>query len=283
MREKLLEKALNYIELNLKERLILEDIAAVANYSPWHFHRLFVATTGITVGEYIRKRRLSEAYRELVCSDKPIKQLSAEYQFDSQAAFTRSFKNFCGSNPGEMRRKMNPFMHYQAKLTIRNKGETMQNPRIIHKESFKVIGKSTLSTMKNNTIPALWGSFGEYCDKIPGTLNPEVGLGICFFEDMPEMTDETPFTYLAGMEVNADQPAPEGMQSRAVPEADYAVFEHHGSLDNLHSTYEAIYRDWLPESGYERAQSDDFELYDERFDYGKPHSVMEIWVPVVKK
>lgn len=54
-------------------------------------------------------------------------------------------------------------------------------------------------------------------------------------------------------------------------------------LDTLHDTYAAIYDQWLPQSAYDRAKSDDFELYDERFNYGKPDSIMEIWVPVRKK
>ena len=283
MQDRLLQKALGYIEANLKDKLSLEDIAEVANYSPWHFHRLFLAKTGVTVGEYIRKRRLSEACKELLCSDKPIKKLASEYLFESQAAFIRSFKSFCGSTPGEMRRKLQPEISFQAITTLKTKGEKMLNPKFVHKAAFKVIGRSTLSTMKNNTIPALWGTFGEFCDKIPGQVNPEVGLGICYFEEMPEMTDDTPFTYLVGMEVNTDQEAPKDMQSRIVPEADYAVFEHKGSLDTLHDTYAAIYDQWLPQSAYDRAKSDDFEVYDERFNYGKPDSIMEIWVPVLKK
>jgi len=279
----LIDKALNYIELHLREKLHLEDIAEVANYSPWHFHRLFVATTGITVGEYIRKRRLSEASRELAYTNKPIKQLASDYQFESQAAFTRSFKSFSGSTPGQMRRCLQPLLHFQAKLLISKKGEIMQNPKIIHKTAFKVIGISCQSTMKNNTIPALWDDFMKICDKIPNATEKDTAYGICFFEKMPEMTDDTPFTYMASLEVATDAVAAKGFQCRQVPEADYAVFEHKGSLDTLHDTYAAIYGEWLPQSGYERCNTDDFERYGEDFAYGKPESVMGIWVPVVKR
>lgn len=279
----LLERALRYIEQHLKATMTLEDIAFAANYSPWHFHRLFLAFTGVTVGEYVRKRRLSEASRELALGSKAIKQLAAEYQFESQAAFTRSFKSFSGCTPGEMRRHLRPLLNYQARITLQGKGETMLNPTFKTKPAFRVIGKTCQSTMKNNTIPALWGTFGTYCDSIPGTIHSRTALGICYFEDCGEMTDETPFTYLAGMEVNPGQAVPEGMVARDVPTAEYAVFEHHGSLENLHNTYNAIYGQWMPHSGYERSQVDDFEVYDERFKFGEPDSIMEIWVPVSKK
>ncbi len=279
----LLERALRYIEKHLKEAISLDDIAFAANYSPWHFHRLFMAFTGITVGEYVRKRRLSEASRELAFGAKPIRQLAREYQFESQASFTRSFKVFSGCTPGTMRKNLQPLLNYQARITLKGKGDNMLKPIIKSKAAFRVIGKSCQSTMKNNTIPALWETFGTYCEAIPGVLVPNAAIGVCYFEGSEEMTDDTPFTYLAGMEVKPDQTVPAGMTHRDVPEAEYAVFEHHGSLVSLHDTYNAIYGEWLPQSGYTRAEADDFELYDERFTFGKDESIMEIWVPIVKK
>lgn len=281
-RTALLERALRNIEAHLKEGMTLDDIAFEANYSPWHFHRLFMAFTGITVGEYVRKRRLSEASRELAFGSKPIRQLAQEYQFESQASFTRSFKSFCGCTPGLMRRQLQPLLAYQAKISLKHKGENMLAPKMMSKAAFRVIGKSCESTMNNNKIPALWETFGQFCEQIPGVLNPDTGLGICYFVDMADMNDDTPFTYLAGMEVKPDQEVPEGMSFRDVPAAEYAVFEHIGSLVNLHDTYDSIYGEWMPKSGYSRAEADDFELYDERFKYGAPESVMEIWVPVIK-
>lgn len=281
--EHLIEKALRYIEAHLTQKLCLEDIAEAANYSPWHFHRLFFACYGITVGEYIRKRRMSEASRELAFSDRPIKQIAAEYQFESQAAFSRSFKNFCGTSPGKMRQQLKPILCFEAITKKPKKGEIMQQPKIIHQPGFRVIGKTCRSTMNNNTIPALWDEFNKVCSKIPGAIEEGSAYGICYFEEITEMTNDTPFTYLAGIKVANDQAAGEGLVTRDVPAADYAVFEHHGSLETLGQTYDSIYSNWLPDSGYNRKDSDDFERYDERFQYGKPESVMEIWVPVIKK
>lgn len=162
------------------------------------------------------------------------------------------------------------------------KGEKMLSPKMKTKAAFRVIGKTCESTMKQNNIPALWDQFGKFNPQIPGILNPQAAIGVCYFEEMDKMTDDTPFTYLAGMEVKPDQEAPEGMLARDVPAAEYAVFEHVGSLATLHETYDAIYGEWMPKSGYSRAEADDFELYDERFKFGQPDSVMEIWVPIVR-
>lgn len=279
-RHKLIEKALRHIEEHLKDSLSLEEIAAVANYSPWHFHRLFYSSTGATVGEYIRKRRLSEASRELVGSDRPIKQIAADYRFESQAAFTRSFKSFCGSTPGRLRKQARSLICYQPRITFKASGEPMKEPKITRKEGFRVIGIGCVTTMNTNSIPALWDEFNKICPNIPGARDQDAALGVCFYEETEEMTGDTPFRYLASMKVSSDAQLPEGMWERVVPASEYAVFEHQGSLDTLHDTYAAIYNDWFPTSGRQRKNADDFELYDDRFNYGKPDSIMEIWIPI---
>lgn len=278
-----LDKAIRFIEAGLKTRLILEDIASEANMSAWHFHRVFLASTGITVGEYIRKRRMSEAAKELVFTAKPIKLLAGEYQYESQASFTRSFTAVYGLSPGKLRRQVGPLQFFDAMIKMQ-KGDTMITPVIKQKDGFRVVGISSQNTMKNNNIPNLWNDFNQkVCGTVKDVINPGVALGICFFVDCAEMNEDTPFTYLAGMEYSKDMPVPEGLEFRDVPTADYAVFEHHGSLDTLSDTYNSIYSSWLPNSEYQRRDSDDFELYDQRFKYGFDDSVMEIWVPIVKK
>jgi AraC family transcriptional regulator len=88
---------------------------------------------------------------------------------------------------------------------------------------------------------------------------------------------------MAGFAVTKVDEVPPGMSVRGIPEGDYAVFEHQGALDTLGATYDQIYREWLPASEYEVDPRDDFELYDDRFDYGKAESIMEIWIPIKKK
>lgn len=278
-----IQKALDHIEAHLKEQLLLEDIADVANYSPWHFHRMFLAATGFGVGEYIRKRRMSEASRELAYSDKPIKCVASDYLFESQAAFTRAFKAYSGVTPGKLRQLFGPLISFRPiVLHATTKGEIMIKHSIRHKDAFILVGMSTQTTMKNNVIPQLWLSFNYECKKIQNTIHKNTCLGICLADPSVEMNDDTPFTYIAGMEVSDGDQIPEGMLLHEVPAADYAVFEHIGSLETLDKTYATIYGEWFPQSEFSPQHGFDFELYDERFRYGAPDSIMEIWVPVKK-
>ncbi len=282
-----LNRALAHIEQHLTEKIELEDLADTANYSAWHFHRLFHAIVGYGVGDYIRRRRFSEASHELVFTTSPILDIAQKYQFESQAAFTRAFKSFHGITPGLMRSQHGPVIRFSPinlNQYIRHyrKGDFIMQPRFEHKDKFTVAGLTTQSTMSNNTIPQLWDRFNKQEKEIKNPVS-ECCIGVCYYVPMENMCPNTPFTYMAGMQVMSETDCPEGMEVRTVPACDYAVFEHKGALDTLQKTYDYIFREWLPASEYEFVNQDDFEIYDERFAFGKPESIMEIWIPVKKK
>jgi len=75
---------------------------------------------------------------------------------------------------------------------------------------------------------------------------------------------------------------PAGMLAYTVPQAEYAIFEHHRLMDKMHQTYEYIYSVWLQENGYVMAEADALEIYDQRFEANEPDSIFENWVPIKK-
>ena len=99
----LLNRAIHYIEGHLTAPASVEDAATVVGYSRAHFSRTFLAVTGITPVAYLRKRRLTEAARELTTTSRRILDIALDYQFQSQEALTRSFKQEFGVSPGYYR------------------------------------------------------------------------------------------------------------------------------------------------------------------------------------
>ena len=103
IKKTLIQSSIEYIENHLLEELTLEQIAAYAGFSPYHFHRLFRRTTGMNIADYIRQRRLSQASVLLLHSHTPILDIALHCHFESQEAFTRSFKKIYGLPPGRYR------------------------------------------------------------------------------------------------------------------------------------------------------------------------------------
>lgn len=89
------------------------------------------------------------------------------------------------------------------------------------------------------------------------------------------------FSYIIAAEVTDTENLPEGMVSRTIPEATYAVFTARGRMpDSIQNAFKHIYREWLPNSDYQRSESAEFELYDERCQRGERAEV-DIYIPVV--
>lgn len=84
--------AIDYIEDHLHERLDLETIAQAVHYSKYHLHRMFTDTAGLTLGTYVQRRRLTEAARLLVFTDRPILEIALCAGYESQQAFTDIFR-----------------------------------------------------------------------------------------------------------------------------------------------------------------------------------------------
>src|SRR5438445_286261 len=93
-------RRLEHIDRELDQPLELETLARVANFSPFHFHRLFTAWMGETLGDYMRRRRLELAAQRLVAQPRlPVLQVALSVGFGSTEAFARAFKTRFGSTP----------------------------------------------------------------------------------------------------------------------------------------------------------------------------------------
>ena len=291
-----IERSVDFIEDNLLEELTLERVAAAACFSPYHFHRIFKALAGESVGSYIRKRRIAQAAEELLSGARNILDIALDYRFQSHEAFSRSFKKACGLTPGGYRKKgMRLRILLKKRLDIgalrHLRGGVTMEPRIVRKESFKVVGMEITTTLKSNwanrDIAKLWTRFHARMDEIVNRTNPPVAYGICgnVAEEPspPEKTEDTEYTDLVSVEASGFDDIPEGMTGRTIPERTYAVFTHKGPLfpNHLQQTYDYIYGTWVPQSGYELDGGFDFEFYDERFTtVDDDASELDIYVPI---
>jgi len=99
-----MHRVLEYIDQHLDEQLELDILAKVANFSSFHFHRLFTAWLGETLGDYVRRRRLETAAVRLVTQPRlAVTQVALSVGFGSTEAFARAFKTRFRATPTEWR------------------------------------------------------------------------------------------------------------------------------------------------------------------------------------
>jgi AraC family transcriptional regulator len=277
------QNAVNYIESNLYEPLDLLEVAQTAGCSLFHFHRIFQATAGYSLKEYIRKRRLAEAAKELRDTNKGILDIAFDFGYESQEAFTRAFQKETGRNPGEFRKTRASFMSFHAinfKTTKLIREKNKIKPEIIEKEDFIVIGPAIRINNENfggfKRIPKFWKDCNEknIYQYIPNRKNNNFCYGIC----MDFKGNE--FTYMIGIEANSLEQIPEDMIGRKIPKAKYAVFTARGPCtQSIQDLTHYIFSDWIFNSGYTLTDAPELELYDDRFN-DSDESETDIYMPI---
>ena len=96
--------ALEHIASHLGEPLSTREIAKVAHLSPWHFHRVFRAVTGATLGDVIRAMRLESGASALRNSDLTVTRIALDCGYESGEALSRAFRRHFGMSPSHYRR-----------------------------------------------------------------------------------------------------------------------------------------------------------------------------------
>lgn len=112
--------AIDYIENNLVDKLDLNTVAAAVHYSKHHLHRVFTNTVGLTIHDYVQRRKLTEAAKLLVFSDKPIIEIALLAGYESQQAFTTIFKLMYKKSPNQYR-EAEEFYPLQLQYILNNR------------------------------------------------------------------------------------------------------------------------------------------------------------------
>ena len=99
----IVSQAIRYIEDHLDKKLDLETVASALHYSKYHLHRIFTKIVGLTVHEYVQRRQLTEAAKLLAFSKRSIMEIALSSGYESQQAFTSSFKAMYKMTPAEFR------------------------------------------------------------------------------------------------------------------------------------------------------------------------------------
>lgn len=103
--ESIVEKTISYIENHLNEDLSLDELAKNLHYSKFYLERVFAESIDCTVYRYIKERRLAEAARKLIETDKPIVEIALEARYSTQQAFTLAFRKRYLCTPQDYRKK----------------------------------------------------------------------------------------------------------------------------------------------------------------------------------
>ena len=250
-----INKVVAYINDHLDESLDLKTLAEVAALSEFHFHRVFKALKGASIGAHISRLRIEAAARLLRYSALSIEDIAFNIGYEAPAALSKAFKNQYGITPTKYRTNKDIYI---MKKEIINPDLALKAPKIMELEP------------KNLIYVALTGEYGtldygKAYEQLWAVVKSQKlftkGIeSICVSYDDPKITEAS----LQRSEVSLaiHKPAhPEGEVScKTLAGGKYAVFFYQGSYSHLSAVYDAAMR-WVIDSEYEVREEPTFEKY----------------------
>ena len=287
-----MHQVLEHIDRHLDERLELDSLSRVANFSSFHFHRLFAAWMGETLGEYLRRRRLEVGALRLVTQPRvPVLQVALSVGFGSAEAFARAFKARFGATPSGWRAR-----EHRKHDQVERKPDQAVVEGVAHDGNMKntSIDLNIKLVDRQPVTVAYLRHVGPYgpglADFWMNTLAPWMATnnllgrpryGIS--HDDPRITEPDKLRYDAGVEVPQDFAGTGPYQKTVIPGGKYASGRFKGTGDQIGAAWDSILREWLPGSGMQLDARPFFEYYpvDAAYDPQTGAFECDICIPVV--
>ncbi len=281
------QRALDYIEAHLQGELDVAAAAREAACSPFYFQRLFGILCSMSLGEYVRARRLTLAGRDLAAGSAKVLDTALKYGYDSPESFARAFQRFHGVTPSQARRgaPLKSFAPLTVQITL--KGGQIMDYKIVDKPSFTLLERverhSVADGRNENTIPDFWtrARANGTLEKLLAQAPDKTYLyGVCYGN---QPTDDKTFDYAIAAPADLSAPVPEGFRLAQIPARTWAVFSCRGPMPGaIQSLWHRIITEFFPGAAYEPTYELDVEAYPDG-DMSAQDYPSQIWVPVRKK
>ena len=282
-------QVLVYIQNHLDDALCLEEVAAVAHFSPFHFHRVFRGMVGEPLMEHLRRLRLERAALRLKSSGVPITRIAFEAGYETHEAFTRAFGVMFGESPSSYRQSHRPVayaavpsgVHFTPDgpidaFTPYTQGEPM-DVRVETVEPMRVAFVRHIGPYAGCCVA--WEKLCGWAGP-RGLLGPKtVCLGVSY--DDPDVTPADKIRYDACIVVGPEVQPSGDIGVQEVGGGQYAVTVHRGPYEHMSATYARLCGEWLPAHGREPRSAPSLEIF-LNYPEGTPPEELrtEIYVPL---
>ncbi|EHL2494265.1 AraC family transcriptional regulator [Enterococcus faecalis] len=252
-----LNQAMDYIEEHLTEEVSFDELAKKTGISVYHFKRTFSFIAGMSLAEYIKKRRLAEANLALLAGEK-VTDVAFKYGYQSIEGFSRAFRDWSGQAPSEVMKTQiqKTFPKFSSYIDI--KGGQSMDVKLIEKPAFQIVGVS-------QKVPLQYQGENQAIMELAQRITPQQRAEMHTFDDIyPHQVVNASFdfqerrtieggemTHMIGFATSQENTY-EDLEQLSVPAHTWAVFPNEGPFpQTLQETWARIFSEWLPSSGYQ--------------------------------
>lgn len=298
-----INRVMDYIDLHLEQPLELKVIAEIANFSPYHFHRIFTFLVGETPIDYIQRLRLEKAAWKLQqMPSASITEIAYNCGFGSVSLFSRTFKKYFGFSPTEFGKAEKPVFTYSGKLfskngqmlrkNLKNKPDSDSDLCSIEFKNLYFMNASIemkeMPDMKAiycrhigpfHLIGEAYGKLSKWA--IPrGLYTANVTKSATVIHDDPSVTDLDKVRQSACIIVNEDIKVEGEIGKMIIPGGKYVVGHFEIGVDGFEKAWNTMCN-WFTESGYQQGDGSSYELYHNDYTtHPEKKHIVDICIPI---
>lgn len=292
-----INNAILYIEENIQSKLLLEDIAKAAHFSPYHFHRLFSVVMGETVNNFITRIRIEKAASFLLHKNEvSVTDISEITGFSSLSSFSRAFKKFYGISPQDFKNSSTEKFskicktkskNGQLKVTfeqyissINNSLNWMKMNAVTEIKTFDTLDLGYISHVgKMDLIGAVYNELIRWATP-KGLMEQKDLRMVTIYHDSPKITDPNHLRMSAGIILNTATTVEGRLSYRAFKPGKCIVSRMELTPSEFQQAWESNFV-WMNKNGYKKADRDPFEIYYNNYiDHPEGKFVIDLCIPI---
>jgi len=285
-----INQVIDYLNNNLDRSVSLEELASVAFFSPYHFHRVFVAVMGETVNAFTNRLRSEKAARLLKFSQNSIADVATECGFSSTATLSRLFKQYFGVSPGQYRKgekiknskickDLQPIIEYHCDMP--QKELEQQFPvQIKQLPERRIAYIRVTDAFKGGVVVDAFTKLINWSKDVD-LYKSETIFGMS--KDDPEVTPKGKYRYEACITLPKDFKVDSdiSVQTTILPACKYAFTKVSGNINLVAAGINYLFDNWLINSEYECDTQPGLEVFlDKKNVCNWNHFDLEIGIPV---
>ncbi len=282
-----LNQLVDLVEEHLAEEPDVHGLAGAFGTTEYHLRRMFSSLAGMPLSEYVRRRRMTVAAADVVRGEGDLLSIAVRHGYGSSEAFGRAFRAVHGAGPGDVRRDGGPLRTQpQLRFRLTVEGSIPMDTRLVNRPAFRLVGYAARVPLVHQGVNP---HIQEHIAALPqeehlrlkalGDTEPGGLLQVCDELD-PDGVEGSELTYLHGVAVGRDTPAPDGLDAIEVPDGVWAVFRTSGPHPQaLQTTWAATATEWFPSNPWRLRPGPSIVATLEHADDFST-ATCELWLPV---
>ncbi len=263
-----IDRVIDYLRANLHRPVKLAELAHVAWFSEFHFHRIFTAVSGETLNNFTNRLRLEKAARLLRYSEKSLTDIALDCGFSSSATFSRAFRSGYDTSPSQFRRsgeikkskickELFSKDEYGVPMSADEKRAAFP-VRLINIPERQVAYIRVTNAFELDRVLAALATVIEWA-KSQEVFSQGILFGMTV--DDPHVTPKHLYRYEVCLASSSPFECREGMSTLKMPARRYAAIKVSGDIHKVATAWDYLYRDWLINSPYEPEHAPALEIF----------------------